>query len=126
MSKRATKALRQYQRLYPAVRDILAREWDPIGVHGFGPDDEYDAYVPSVCGLLLNGADAYKIASRLHHWATHAMGLSHVDPDHSRRIAQRLRRLIDPDGQAGECMRDEPQRPTLDTSIKRAASWRAE
>jgi hypothetical protein len=84
----------EYARLYQAVRDILFREWDPIGVKAMAPDDEYDAYVPAVCSLLLSGADAVKIAAQLQDWATNAMGLSRVDGEHSRRIARRLRGLV--------------------------------
>ena len=85
----------QYDRLYRAVREILFREWDPIGIYAGAPDDEYDSYVPKVCALLMDGADAVKIASRLQDWTTNAMGLTSVDADHSRRVARRLRSLVD-------------------------------
>jgi len=35
-----------------AIRQVLYREWDPIGVCGAGPDDEYDSYIGGVYRLL--------------------------------------------------------------------------
>ncbi len=28
-----------------AIRRILVDDWDPIGIQGAGPEDEYDAYI---------------------------------------------------------------------------------
>jgi hypothetical protein len=46
------------------VRDILMREWDPIGVSGLdGYEDEYDAYVSTVYVKLMDdGATTYQLA----------------------------------------------------------------
>ncbi len=93
---------REYRRLYQAVREVLFKEWDPIGVCEHAPKDEYDAYVPAVCSLLMQGADAVKIAGQLTDWATNAMGLSQVDEAHSRRIAHRLLNLAEPCEADGE------------------------
>ena len=92
--KEAKKA--EYRRLYNAVREVLFHEWDPIGVNSHATDDEYDSYAPSLCSLLMQGADAVKIAARLDDWSRNAMGLSNVDPEHSRRIAHRLLSLAEP------------------------------
>jgi hypothetical protein len=35
-----------------AIRQVLYREWDPIGVYGAGPDDEYDSYIGGVYRIL--------------------------------------------------------------------------
>jgi hypothetical protein len=35
-----------------AIRQVLYREWDPIGVCGAGPDDEYDSYTGGVYRIL--------------------------------------------------------------------------
>jgi hypothetical protein len=36
------------------IRNILMREWDPIGVRKIpgAPEDEYDAYIDDICELL--------------------------------------------------------------------------
>lgn len=84
-----------YRRLHRAVREVLWKDWDPIGVNHFGPDDEYDSYAPGICRLLMEGADERKIADRLQQLAENAMGLPHVSREHSLHIARRLLSLID-------------------------------
>jgi hypothetical protein len=64
------------------VREILLREWDPIGVYGV-PEatDEYDTYVAKAYVMLMDeGASAKDIAFYLFTVATEHMGLS----DHGR------------------------------------------
>jgi hypothetical protein len=78
-------------RLLPAVRDILFREWDPIGVNGNELCcDEYDSYAPAVVRLLLSGADEYKLVSRLSEFQRVSMGMSVIDEELHRRVARRL------------------------------------
>jgi len=60
------------------VREVLMREWDPIGV-AYVPDtsDEYDAYVGKVYVMLMDdGADAAAIAAYLEDIATNYMGIT--------------------------------------------------
>jgi len=35
-----------------AIRQILYRDWDPIGVCGAAPEDEYDSYIGGVYRIL--------------------------------------------------------------------------
>ena len=64
------------------VRNVLMREWDPIGVTGIpGAADEYDSYVGKVYLMLMDRqTDAEdieeKIAAYLFNIATNEMGLS--------------------------------------------------
>jgi hypothetical protein len=45
------------QDLRATVRDLLRREWDPLGVFGFdGAEDEYDPYVADVLRLIEKNA----------------------------------------------------------------------
>ncbi len=60
------------------VRDVLLRDWDPIGISDI-PEakDEYDAYAEVVLGMLINeNATAEDIASYLFKIATEHMALS--------------------------------------------------
>jgi hypothetical protein len=60
------------------VREVLMREWDPIGVSGV-PEaaDEYDRYVGTVYVMLMDHrATAEAIATYLLGTATRHMGLS--------------------------------------------------
>jgi len=76
--------------LLTAVKDILFREWNPIGVNSFAPDNEYDSYTPTVVNLLLSGADEYKLASRLSEFQRVSMGMTVIDEELHRRVARRL------------------------------------
>ncbi|MER8634481.1 hypothetical protein NKH55_32925 [Mesorhizobium opportunistum] len=60
------------------VRDVLLRDWDPIGISGI-PEakDEYDDYADVVLAMLINeNATAEDIAGYLFKIATEDMALS--------------------------------------------------
>jgi hypothetical protein len=62
-------------RLVAPVREILMREWDPLGVADFrGAADEYDSYIPGVIGLLQEGASTDDLAAHLDRIAFDQMG----------------------------------------------------
>jgi hypothetical protein len=63
--------------LYDRVRHIILHEWDPIGIQGYKdwPQDEYDAYVPDVCQLLMRGASFEEVFSYMWWLETQHMGL---------------------------------------------------
>ena len=61
--------------LYRAIDEILWLDWDPIGICGIGPRDEYQMYLPQVYHLALEG-DRAKIADYLFFVATERMGLT--------------------------------------------------
>ncbi|MFN8575120.1 MAG: hypothetical protein U0132_23910 [Gemmatimonadaceae bacterium] len=66
-----------YYKFVPQASRLL-HDWDPIGVYSVpdGPsDEEYDAYVPGVIGLLIRDADISEIASHLGRLRAEAMGL---------------------------------------------------
>jgi hypothetical protein len=59
-----------------AVRRILLCEWDPIGVKAImEAQDEYDAYVDSICELLLSGSSREEVCDYLRWVETEVMGL---------------------------------------------------
>jgi hypothetical protein len=65
-----------------SVREILLRDWDPIGVYGI-PEaaHEYDAYANKAYVMLMDeGATASEIARYLYIVTTEHMGLT----DHGR------------------------------------------
>ena len=59
-----------------AIKRILWEDWDPIGVNGVGPDDEYDSYAFRVFAMLTGGKGATEIAEYLRWAAIENMGLS--------------------------------------------------
>jgi hypothetical protein len=74
-----------------AVRVILFREWDPIGVNEHPQClDEYNSYAPAICRMLRSDVDEFKLAAHLRRLATEGMGLSRVDEELHQRVARRL------------------------------------
>jgi hypothetical protein len=62
------------------LRDLLYREWDPIGLKGIadGSEDEYDAYVGQLGRRLRAGAGEEELAALLEHFRLE-MGLEPAD-----------------------------------------------
>jgi hypothetical protein len=81
--------------LWQAVKEVLFREWDPIGVNSNPAcSDEYDAYVIAIVRLLQAEADEYKIAEHLRNLERVSMGLSSANEERDHQIARRLISLI--------------------------------
>jgi hypothetical protein len=58
------------------IRQILLRDWDPIGVgHLRECQDEYDSYVGGVQSLLMSGASPEQVAKHLALLESGPMGL---------------------------------------------------
>jgi hypothetical protein len=68
------------------VREVLLREWDPIGIEAIpGADDEYDAYIGTVCVMLADEAATKQVlATYLLSVATERMGME-PSPDLAHR-----------------------------------------
>ena len=85
----------KHEKLLIAVREILFREWDPIGVnHIEACHNEYDSYAPMICSRLREGADVHWLATHLSHLQSDNMGMSVVDEALHKRVAQRLHALM--------------------------------
>jgi hypothetical protein len=70
-----------------AIKALLFREWDPIGISDVGgPEDEYDAYALQVYKMLSEGADSAAIAQYLNWMVTSRMSLR-GNPDWCRAVA---------------------------------------
>jgi hypothetical protein len=81
--------------IWQAVKEILFREWDPIGINSNPAlSDEYDSCVSSIVRLLQAEADEYKIAEHLRNLQRVNIGLSSVNEEQDRRIARRLINLV--------------------------------
>ncbi len=72
-----------------AVHRILWREWDPIGMYDWGPNDEYDGYVWPVIGKIMQGESPEQIASYLG-WATDEQMQCPLPPGRNLEIARKL------------------------------------
>ena len=73
-----------------AVRDILRRDWDPIGIAGAAAAlDEYDGYADGVLALLRDLRPAAEIAAWLTAVEKDDLGLT-PGPSRALVVAERL------------------------------------
>lgn len=83
-------------RLLRLVKEILFREWDPIRINS-NPEcrDEYDSYAPTLCRMLTDGVDQFRLAAHLSQLQRVSMGLSKIDEELNNRVARRLLSLFE-------------------------------
>jgi hypothetical protein len=88
-----THSPQRQREIADAIRQVLMRHWDPIGVADF-PEarDEYDSYIGGVYHLLASGADEMRIASHLAAIQTKTMGLP-KDAVFLMDVARKLREI---------------------------------
>jgi hypothetical protein len=76
-----------------SIRQILYREWDPIGVSGTAPDDEYDSYIAPVYRILTGSRSEQVLIEFLFRTERDTIGLSCESPEQLRPVARRLLEL---------------------------------
>ncbi len=92
-----SKHLERARTLHDAIRSILMKEWDPIGVgHIPRAQDEYDSYIPTIYRLLIRREPAYEVFDYLWWAETEHMGLS-GNRQHTEKVAEQLVGLASPD-----------------------------
>ncbi|NHN25768.1 hypothetical protein FIA58_008785 [Flavobacterium jejuense] len=62
--------------IHKKIDDILWNDWDPIGINGSSPRDEYSVYVAGLFKLKKENADRMKIGKRLLELETNSMGMN--------------------------------------------------
>ena len=68
--------LRRAKDLQDAIRQVLLRDWDPIGVADVPQaQDEYDSYISQICGMLIRREPRHKLVDFLWWVETKQMGL---------------------------------------------------
>ena len=72
-----------------SIREILFKEWDPLGVSDLAPDNEYDSYIAGVYELLLSNANEGAIADHLRQIEIARMG-EVSSPENRKRVATLL------------------------------------
>ena|SRR5271170_3998379 len=87
-------ALRKWLR---TIRDVLNRDWDPIGVFGIDenwPDDEYESYVGRFATLLRSNAHDEQFFEYMEWAELENMGLSRpFDRMRAKMVIEALRGL---------------------------------
>ena len=88
-----TSRERRAQDIQSAIRVVLLRDWDPIGVRD-APEgqDEYDGYVGGVYRLLASGVTVADLAEHLARIERDSMGLSARRQDRMD-VASRLKQI---------------------------------
>ena len=80
------------------VKYILLEDWDPIGIKDLAEaQDEYDSYVPKICGMLRGGCTFDELYKHLRWIESEHMGLD-GDELHTSEIARKLTSLEGSEG----------------------------
>ena len=82
------------QDVHAAIRTILLKDWDPIGVED-APEaqDEYDSYVGRIYRVLASRPSEREVVEWLSRVERESMGLP-VSPERLRRIAEVAEKLL--------------------------------
>lgn len=56
---------RRSRGIHEKIGRNLYEDWDPLGLRGVAPSDEYDRYVGGVYRLLASGANCEEVAEHL-------------------------------------------------------------
>ena len=76
-----------------SIGQILYREWDPIGVSGSAPEDEYDSYIAPIYRILAGSRSEQELIELLFRIERESIGLSSTSPERLRPVARRLLEL---------------------------------
>ena len=81
---------RRVAEIQDSIRQILYREWDPIGVSGSAPEDEYDSYIGPVYRILSGSRSEQELIDFLFRTERDTIGVSCESPEQLRPVARRL------------------------------------
>lgn len=65
---------RRAAKIQDAIRQILYRDWDPIGVFSLAPVDEYDSYIGGVYRILASSRSEEALIQLLERTAEDILG----------------------------------------------------
>jgi hypothetical protein len=83
----AKYASREWRR---RIRDVLNREWDPIGGC---PEDEYDTYAGKLAAMIRDKASDEDLTRYLEWAEAEHMGFGKFNSERGRKVVQSLRNL---------------------------------
>ena len=72
------------------IDKILWEDWDPIGVNGLAPRDEYHRYVPQILNLTLQNRSINEISNYLYQLETVTIGVN-GDRNRCMEIAKKIK-----------------------------------
>ena len=78
------------RRYHRAIREILLRDWDPIGIGDVAEaQDEYDSYIPGIYGRLIHRISEQELLDHLWQIETEHMELF-GNRGKTQQVAQKL------------------------------------
>src|SRR5580765_5958056 len=80
-----------------SIRRILYHDWDPIGVSGKAPEDEYDGYIAPVYRILASGGSEQEPIEYLFRTGEGIMGATRTPEAHYEQLRRVARRLLELD-----------------------------
>ena len=80
-----------------SIRQILYHEWDPIGVSGSAPEDEYDIYIAPVYRILAGSRSEQELVEFLSRTGEDIVGATRRPTEHYEQLRPVARRLLDLD-----------------------------
>src|SRR5262245_16961271 len=80
-----------------SIRQILYHEWDPIGVAGSAPKDEYDSYIGPVYRILSGSRSEQELVEYLFRTVRDTIGVACETPEHFEQMRPVARRLLELD-----------------------------
>ena len=81
---------RRTREIQDRIGKILYEEWDPLGLRGTAPPDEYDSYIGGVYRLLASGASCERVAEHLADLERSALGYSEATAPRNLAAARKL------------------------------------
>jgi hypothetical protein len=87
----ASTEQRRARTIQESIRDVLLRDWDPIGINDVPEaQDEYDSYIGGVYRLLASHCSADQIVDHLAAIESQAMELGVPNREHLTHVANQL------------------------------------
>src|SRR3954465_10335017 len=80
-----------------SIRQILYHDWDPIGVSGSAPEDEYDSYIAPVYRILSSSRSEQELVEYLFRTARDTIGVACETAEHMEQMRPVARKLLELD-----------------------------
>jgi hypothetical protein len=77
-------------KIQDAIRQVLLRDWNPLGLDDSMPDDEYDAYIAPVYRILAGSRSEQELMVCLSRLARDDIGAPFASPELLQPIARKL------------------------------------
>lgn len=73
-----------------AIRDVLYKDWDPVGVNEYSSRDEYDAYIAPVYRILVGSRSEKELIDTLRRIEDEQIGTGPTGTEKLHAVANKL------------------------------------